>query len=141
MIGTWVTDNAAHVSANEPAEQYAIDWSWGLGRQSMTGRLYGLKGSKEIGTFWEFREFWHPGDGRLVIMQFGAGGTYGVGWHEVRADGTSEMLQTFHDPSGRTTLTGHRSELKGDTHTTHSFDVAADGSWTPRRTYVWKRVK
>jgi hypothetical protein len=49
------------------------------------------------------------------------------------------MLQTFFDPSGGASRTGHRSELTGDTHITRSFDVGADGAWTPRRTYTWRR--
>lgn len=141
LVGVWVADNGRYKSADEPADAYGIEWKLGLGGQSLTGRLYGIRDGKEGLTFWEFREFWHPGDGKVVTTQFGLGGAYGVGPHEFRADGTSEMLQTFYDPSGATTRTGHRSMLKGDEHTTTSFDVDAAGTWTERRTYVWLRKR
>ncbi|MGH9318352.1 MAG: hypothetical protein ACRD3V_00450 [Vicinamibacteria bacterium] len=139
LIGVWTADNSRFKGADEPTDVYAIEWKWGLGRQTLTGRLYGLREGEEVGTFWEFREFWHPGEGQVLTAQFGAGGIYGVGPNEHRADGTSEMLQTFYDPSGLTTRVDHRSELNGDVHITRSFDVGADGQWTPRREYIWKR--
>ena len=61
--------------------------------------------------------------------------------HDVKADGTSEMVQTFFDPgAGTTSIVGHRSKLEGDVHTTSSFNVDEKGVWTPRRTYVWRRI-
>jgi hypothetical protein len=139
MIGTWIADNAAYRSAQEPFDAFGIDWTWGIAKQSIVGRLYGLRSGKEIATFWEFREFWHPGEGQLLATQFGVDGTYGVGPHHRKPDGTMEMLQVFHGPTGPATRVGHRSELKGNEQFTHSFDVAADGTWKPRRTYVWRR--
>jgi hypothetical protein len=87
LIGTWIADNSAFKDANDTTDAYGIDWSWGLGRKSLIGRLYGIKDGKEIGTFWEFREFWDPGQGQVMATQFGGNGTYGVGPHEIRADG------------------------------------------------------
>jgi hypothetical protein len=139
MIGTWIADNAAYRSAEEPFDAFGIDWTWGIGKQSIVGRLYGLQSGRESGTFWEFREFWHPGEGQLLATQFSADGTYGVGPHHRKPDGTMEMLQVFHGQTGPATRVGHRSELKGNEQTTHSFDVAADGTWKPRRTYVWRK--
>lgn len=138
LIGTWITDNSEYRTDAEPFDAFGLDWSWGLGRQSLVGRLYGLRDGAEAGTFWEFREFWHPLDRQLVTMQFGAGGAYGVGPHEIRPDGTSEMVQTFFNPGmGTTERIGHRAELHGNEHVTASFAVAEDGTWAPRRTYTW----
>lgn len=140
LIGTWVADNSAFKNENDTIDAYGIEWSWGLGKQSLIGRLYGIRDGKEIATFWEFREFWHPGDGTVFATQFGVDGTYGVGPHTIRPDGTSEMVQTFYNPSAKTiSKVGHRSTLEGDVHTTASFDVDDTGRWTPRRTYVWHR--
>jgi hypothetical protein len=142
LIGTWIADNSAFKGANDTTDAYGIDWSWGLGRKSLIGRLYGIKDGKEIGTFWEFREFWDPGQGQVMATQFGGNGTYGVGPHEIRADGTSEMVQTFYDPTAHTVAkVGHRSKLEGDVHTTASLDVDDKGAWSPRRTYVWHRKR
>jgi hypothetical protein len=122
-------------------DAYGIEWEWGLGKKSLVGRLYGIKGGKDVGTFWEFREFWHPGEARLIATQHAGDGTYGTGPHEVKADGTSEMVQTFFDPgAGTKSIVGHRSKLEGDVHTTSSFNVDEKGVWTPRRTYVWRRI-
>ncbi|MEZ5293907.1 MAG: hypothetical protein R2745_22680 [Vicinamibacterales bacterium] len=140
LIGTWVADNAPFKGPNDPNDAFGIEWQWGLGRKSLKGRLYGVRDGKEIGTYWEFHEYWHPGEGRVIATQHGSDGTFGSGPHEIRNDGTSEMVQTFWNPRARTTTrVGHRSRLDGDTHTTTSFDVSASGTWTERRTYVWKR--
>jgi hypothetical protein len=139
MVGSWVTDNAAHRSAGEPFDAYGMEWKLAVGGHSLVGRLYGIRDGKDVGTSWEFREFWHPGEARLIASQFGADGTYGVGPHERRSDGSMEMLQTFYAPTGGAARVGHRSELKANELITRSFDVQADGTWKERRTYVWRR--
>jgi hypothetical protein len=141
LVGNWVADNSTFKNDVDTMDAYGIEWAWGLGKKSLVGRLYGLKGGKEVGTLWEFREFWHPGEGRLITTQHAGDGTYGVGPHDVKADGTSEMMQTFFDPgTGTKSIVGHRAKLEGDLHTTSSFNVDEKGVWTPRRTYVWRRT-
>jgi hypothetical protein len=141
LIGNWVADNSKFKNDVDTMDAYGIEWEWGLGKKSLVGRLYGIKGGKDVGTFWEFREFWHPGEARLIATQHAGDGTYGAGPHDVKADGTSEMVQTFFDPgAGTTSIVGHRSKLEGDVHTTSSFNVDEKGVWTPRRTYVWRRI-
>lgn len=59
--GTWHTDNAKWTSAAEPAKTYATSWSWGIGKMSIQGRLFGLDaGGAEFATYWEFRLYWDP---------------------------------------------------------------------------------
>jgi hypothetical protein len=139
MIGIWIADNAKYRSDAEPFEAYGIEWKWGAGRQSLAGRLYAIVDGRDAGTSWDFREFWHPGEGRLLASQFGTDGTFGIGPHERLADGTLEMVQTFYDPSGKMTRVGHRSRIQGDEMITQSFDVSPNGAWTDRRTYTWRR--
>ncbi|MGD9905793.1 MAG: hypothetical protein AB7U83_20155 [Vicinamibacterales bacterium] len=142
LVGTWVADNTAFKTGTDDDDAYGLEWSWGLGRRTLVGRLYGLRQGRESATYWEFREFWHPGEGHLVTTQFGGNGTYGVGPHERRADGTLEMLQTFYDPqAGTTRRIGHRARLEGDVHTTTSYSIGDDGAWTEQRTFVWKRQR
>jgi hypothetical protein len=142
LIGTWIADNQAYKSATDSMDAYGIEWSWGLGKKSLVGRLYGIREGKEVGTFWEFREFWHPGEGRLIATQYASDGTYGAGPHELKDDGETEMLQTFFDPTtGAVFRVGHRSKLEGDVHATRSFDVDADGEWKDRRAYLWRRKR
>jgi len=139
MIGTWIADNRPHRSEDEPFDAYGIEWKWGVGKKSIVGRLFAMRDGKEVGTVWDFREFWHPGDGQLIASQFGSDGTYGVGPHARKADGTMEMLQTFYAPDGGVRRIGHRSELKPGEMVSRSFDVQSDGTWKARRVYSFRR--
>jgi hypothetical protein len=69
MVGTWVTDNTPHRSPDEPFDAYGMEWTLGIGGKTLVGRLYGMRDKKDVHTSWEFREFWHPGDGELVASQ------------------------------------------------------------------------
>lgn len=139
MIGRWVADNATYQSEEEPYEAYGIEWSWGLGEKSVTGRLFGLQDGQETGAFWEFRVFWHPGEQHLKLYQFGGNGTVGVGAIDVIDEHKTEALQTFYNPDGTQTQIGHREERTEGVNHSHSFNVNEDGVWTPRRSYVWHR--
>ena len=139
-FGTWVADNGAFKNETDTMDAYGIEWTWGLGEKSLVGRLYGIRDGQEVGTFWQFREFWHPGKAEVLTTQFGSDGSYGEGPSTQTQDGTIEMLQTFYDPTtGGVFRVGHRSTLEGDLHTTRSFDVSDGGVWTERRTYLWRR--
>jgi hypothetical protein len=138
--GRWVTDNAAYRSDQEPSDAYGQEWTWGLGQQSITGRLFGLRDGEEVGTFWEFRLFWHPGERRAVLQQFGADGTLLLGTVEPTGEHTHRSEQERFAPDGSRGAVGHESVNAEDgTHVTRSFDIAADGTWTPRRSYTWHR--
>ncbi len=139
MVGTWIAENTVYRGPAEPFAAYGIEWKLGLGGKSLVGRLYAIREGKEADTIWEFREFWHHGDGALLATQLGSDGTYGVGPHVRKADGTMEMLQTFYAPSGAVTRVGHRSSFDGGDHVTRTFDVGADGTWKAQRTYRWRR--
>ncbi|HXV62851.1 MAG TPA: hypothetical protein VEK15_19285 [Vicinamibacteria bacterium] len=142
LIGVWIADNSAYKTEEASMDSFGLEWTWGIGNQSLVGRLYGIKDGEEVATFWEFREFWHPGEQRLLTTQFGRDGTYGAGPHHQNADGSTEMLQTFYDAAtGRATRVGHRAVLKADEHTTQSFDVDESGTWKERRTYIWRRQR
>ncbi len=137
--GRWITDNSAYMSENEPADAYGLEWKPGLGRKTVTGRLFGLKDGKEIGTFWEFRIVWHPGEGRAYVHQFGSDGTYGVGTVEHVAEGKVRITQDFFNPDGTRFEVGHDStQGPGEWIHDQSYDIAEDGTWMERRTYDWK---
>lgn len=138
--GRWIADNSAFKSESEPYQSYAIEWKAGFDGQTMTGRLFGLKGDVETPTFWEYRQYWHPGRSEAVLDQFGWGGVVGAG--AMTRDGAVTVTdQTFYQPDGTSRREGHRASFRdGDTHVTESFDII-DGAWSPRRVYVWKRQK
>lgn len=143
--GRWIADNSAYQSDQEPYDAYGLSWEWGLGHKSLVGRLFGIQDGKEVGTFWEFRTIWHPGEHRALVYQYGADGTVGIGtMQELEAEagrpaGTTAD-QTFYQPDGSTFRAGHRNrDLDDRTTDSHSFDIQPDGTWQPRRSYIWKR--
>lgn len=136
--GRWVTSNEAYQSEDEPFQSYVLEWKKGYAN-SMTGRLFGIKDGRETADFWRFRQYWHPGKGRAIVQQFGAGGAMGIGplWPE---DGGNKMLQKFYGPDGSVSETGHAAHNPdASTHITESFTIV-DGEWQPSRLYTWKRA-
>ncbi len=136
-IGTWITDNMAYKNEQEPFDQYGMDWQWGIGKQSISGTLYGLINGKKQGTFWEFRQYWDFGKNQGIVVQYGGDGTIGIGPMTMNKDNQSELIQEFVGPNGNNKVHGHRSTLKDGKLTTTSFDVSEDGTWKKRRSYVW----
>lgn len=140
--GRWIADNSPFKSENEPFDEYGTEWKWGVGKQSIMGRLFALRDKKEVATFWEFRVFWHPEKRKAFIQQFGAGGAFGVGEMRVIESGDSSLNvteQDFYIPGGTDYLEMHHLiERKGE-HETKSFQLEK-GSWKLQRTYIWKKV-
>ena len=137
--GRWIADNSAYRSDEEPYDAYVTEWRASFDGTTMTGRLYGLRDGEPSVDFWEFRQYWHPGRNEAVLEQFGWGGTVGIG--TARRDGDETRTdQTFHTADGGTNRVGHVGRFPDDvTHVTDSFDVDAEGTWVPRRSYTWKR--
>jgi len=135
--GTWIADNSAFKSDNNPYDAFGIHWEYGLGKKSLKGRLYGIIDEKDIGTFWEFRIFYHPQEKQVIAMQFGSDGTYGVGPQKSIGGDTTEMWQEFFNPDGTSSKVGHRAKSEGNNHITDAFNIDKDGVWTKRRSYTW----
>lgn len=137
--GRWEADNGEYQGDEEPYDTYVTEWIPAFGGTVMRGRLFGKVDGKESVDFWEFRLYWHPGEQRAVMEQFGWGGTVGIGtsWHEndeVRSD------QVFYGADGSANRTGHVSHFPDSrTHVTASFGIDGD-EWTPQREYTWHRV-
>jgi hypothetical protein len=137
-VGFWLTDNSAYQNEDEPFDHYALEWKWGAGRKSLVGRLYALTAGEESGTFWDFRQFWHPGERAVIVQQYGWDGTFGTGpvtWIE---PGVSELIQIFYTPDGASNKNRHVTRETATEHDGGSFDWV-DGQWQARRSYVWKK--
>lgn len=138
--GRWIASNHRYMSDDEPFEEYGIAWRWGIGRQSLIGRLFGVRQGREAGDFWEFRLVWHPRDCEAVLYQFGFNGTIGIG-PMVPDDSLGTVLeQTFYAVDGSETRVRHESRIQGNREYGNSFDWV-DGEWQPRRSYVWERQR
>lgn len=138
--GRWLTDNSPYRSEQEPWDAYGLEWTWGVGKQSIKGRLYGLSGGQEKATFWEYRLVWHPGDAVALLYQFGVGGTFGFGPMKSPAPGIEELEQTFWEVDGRVWRLRHTARLVGEALEMSSLHEV-DGGWEKRRTYTWRRVE
>lgn len=137
--GTWIADNTAFKSAQEPYDAYGQQWQYGLGDSYLRGRLFCIQDEKDIGTVWDFIEYWDPEARELKVLQIGRDGTTGQGTIELNEEQQTKSLQTFTGPGGHSFVSGHIVELHGDEQKTESYHVENE-KWVKNRQYIWKRV-
>lgn len=136
--GIWIADNAAYKSEQEPFDAYGLKWELGLGGKHLKGRLYCIKAGNDIGTVWQFTEYWNPEKGKVEIMQIGSDGTLGQGEIWLEKSGKQKEQQIFTSPGGSTFEVGHLAWMENDEQHTQSYNII-DGEWQKRRYYIWKR--
>ena len=135
--GRWVADND---DASQPYQRWGMEWTAAPDGASMTGRLYGFADGVQSEDFFQFRQFWHPGENRAVVMQWGGGGWFGTG--ELRQIGDWSLLeQVFVVPGGQTFGVGHVARREGDDRVTEQYDVVAgQGVWRLNSSNTWRRA-
>jgi hypothetical protein len=137
--GVWIAPNPANESDPSQPDAFGMEWRAAHGGHVLIGRLYGIENGAETAEFWTFREFWHPGERRAVLEQWGGPGVYGVG--ETRMENSRGTVeQTFWLPDGRDWKEGHRTVEDGDVYVTEQFDIDAAGNWTPGGSNTWRRA-
>ncbi len=137
-IGIWIGDNSKYKSDQEPFEAYAIEWSWGINKKSLVGKLYGIQDGVNSNPFWEFRKYWDAEKKAPIVMQFGADGTVGIGASTKINENESELLQIFTSPNGSQNKIGHKTKIIDSlSHTGSSYLVNEQGEWTENRSYLW----
>lgn len=136
-IGVWITDNAAYKNEKEPITSFAMEWTWGIGKQSIHGTLYGYINNKKVGPFWEFKQYWDTKKGMGIVMQQGPDGTLGIGQIINEGKGKTKMIQIFTNPEGKSRTLGHKSIMTSSALVTESFDIDAAQKWSKRRKYSW----
>lgn len=141
QVGTWVASNTDYMSEAETDDAYGQEWTWGVGRHSLVGRLYGLRGGEETGHYWDFRMYWDPQERALKLVQYGSSGVFGIGSFTRVTEVESEVVQWFTRPDGSGWRGGHRTEHASDRHVGSSYTISDDGAWTLNRTYTWERVR
>jgi len=140
--GTWIAPNPANDKDPSQPDAFGMEWRASNDGHLLSGRLYAIEGGQAQPDFWTYREFWHPGERKAVLEQWGGPGVYGVG--ETTAPERPDhgyVEQTFWLPDGRSWREGHRNREEGDTYVTDSFDIEADGSWKPNGSFTWTRVR
>ncbi len=137
--GVWIAPNPGNEANPEQPDAFGMHWRADNGGHVLIGRLYGIENGEETQEYWTFREFWHPGERRVILEQWGGAGVYGVG--ETKMEGNRGTVeQTFWLPDGRDWKEGHRTIEDGDAYVTDQFDIDAEGNWTPNGSYTWRRA-
>ncbi|MEQ8424031.1 MAG: hypothetical protein RIA63_04925, partial [Cyclobacteriaceae bacterium] len=96
-----------------------------------------IRDGANVGTVWQFIDFWDPEIKQVRLIQIGSDGTVGQG--NVRQDdnGGTKSIQKFVSPDGTSYLTGHQGKhINGEAHMS-SFSIEND-TWKPQRSYIWK---
>ncbi len=138
-IGIWITDNKNYKNEKEPMTAFGMEWTWGIGKKSIQGTLYGFIGDKKVGPFWEFKQYWDAKQQKGIVMQQGPDGTLGIGTIMDNGEGKTKMIQVFTNLEGSSQELGHTSVMTKKSLITHSFDIDAKGNWTKRRSYTWTK--
>jgi hypothetical protein len=139
--GRWETGNADYMSDAETYDTYVIVFTSRFGGTGMTGELFDLEDGEASPVFWDFSGYWDPEAGQAMLVQHGWGGAMGAGPVEPGEAGIYVAEQDFHAPGQAPRHERHRFRvIDPDTHETVSTHVTADGSETPGRIYVWRRV-
>ncbi len=135
--GTWVADNSAFVSEQEPYVAYINEWFLGLDSTSLSGQLHGQTASGEKVLFWEFKQYWDNETQKAIVQQFGRNNVIGKGSMSPSEDKKMEAIQTFSLIDGRHWIEKHETYFRGDTLITISFGQQMDKTWKKKRTYSW----
>lgn len=139
LQGVWITDNLEYFSEEEPFVKYIVEWQYGIGNQSLTGKLFGQDRNGRKTVFWEYRQYWDNETGEAVLLQFGTNNIIGEGSLHYKAEGKYESIQVFTLSDGRNWIEKHESSLSGDSMVTVSYEKSSEEDWKKKRTYLWLR--
>lgn len=135
-VGVWNADNSEFKSVEEPYDSYEIEWTWGIGRNSIVGRMYAYTDGEKSEDFWEFRQYWDGESQKAVVVQYGTSGVVGFGHMSLKSRGYIELVQTFSLTNGSTWKEKHLSKNENGKLTTQTF-VFKNKQWEKRRFYEW----
>jgi hypothetical protein len=137
--GVWTASNPAGLNDPNAPDAFGMEWRQANDHHVLIGRLYGIEGGRAGTEYWTFREFYHPGERRVVIEQWGGPGIFGRGETSSQGENQGHVEVTFWLPDGRSWREGHRNIELGDTYVTDSFDIDDNDAWTANGHYVWQR--
>jgi len=140
-VGFWEADNSQYKSDKEPQEKYILQWQWGVGNTSITGHLYGMINGKTTTDYWQFRQYWDNVNNKPMLVQYGGGGSIGLGELIMLKDGSIENIQEFSVPTGQKWYTKHIVSNDGKVSDTTSYDKNKQGKWIKNRHYIWHKIK
>ncbi len=138
--GIWIADNSVYKSEQEPYEAYGLEWTYKLAQKYVFGRLYCIQDGKDIGTIWEFMEYWDVAEGKLKAIQIGSDGSVGQGEIWQTENGEIKSQITITNPDGGSRGSGHIMAIKGSSQISQAYRIVGD-QWEKARKYVWEWKK
>ncbi|MCB9917077.1 MAG: hypothetical protein H6832_01580 [Planctomycetes bacterium] len=139
--GAWITPNPQAPEAPGGPDAYGMTWTRASHGRLLTGRLYGLKEGREVAEYWTFNEYYHAGEGRVIVQQWSSWGAYGEGETTSPAPNRCQLDQTFWLADGSSRREGHRTMENGDEYETQIYDIDAEGKWSLRDSNTWRRAQ
>jgi len=139
-VGTWIGDNSKYKNDQEPFDNYIIEWTWGIGKKSIKGKLYGMIDTVATDPFWELLKYWDFNEKSAIVMQFGPDGTIGIGPMNSVRENEYKLIQTFTSSAGTKYTIGHKTvNIDQNTHEGSSYYINANEEWILDRSYIWRR--
>ncbi len=137
QIGIRKASNAKYQSENEPFSDYVIEWTWGIGKTQVNGRMWGIKDDKPSFDFWEFKLFWDADKKQARLMQWGHGGVMADGFIRPMGEKTLESIQILSSPQMEPKTERHVNQYTPEGLVTTSFEKDEQGQWQEKRSYLW----
>lgn len=141
--GIWVAENTRKSEA-APYDAYVMENEIQPGGMVMIGKLYAVKDNKPVRTLWNFVAYWHPGEKKVITIQYGNNpdlGNIAIG-ERIESDNwkREKSIVESYRTDGTSFVVGHDSELTKDAIIGKSFNVI-EGEWKPRGEFTWKLEK
>lgn len=137
LEGTWITDNSEFVSDTETDDHYAVEWSMGVGNQSMTGILYGLRDNRMTHEYWQFFQFWDPARQAVRVIQVAVFGAVGDGYMMPSDSSTFLVEQIFVNPDQSQYQQDHITRIFETHDVIESYSYNEHGEKILSRNYNW----
>ena len=149
QVGVRKASNAKYQSENEPFSDYVIEWTWGIGKDKVNGRMYGIKDDQPTYDFWEFKMYWDADRKQARLIQWGNGGMLADGFIRQAGEdhvsgqeaGQTESIQTLSSPHMASRLERHLNTPTAEGLITTSYSKDEQGEWQAQRSYLWVKQK
>ena len=137
-IGVWMADNKAYFSDEEPFDKYILEWTWGINKSYLNGKLYGEQNGQKSDVFWEYKYYWDPMNQEVSLYQIGVNGIIGKGTVKTISPGVTESTQSFVGPGMPGWRVKHNEQIIQDTMYSTSYNLTKEVA-VPDRNYIWVR--
>ena len=139
--GSWRAVNPRHQSGHGGWAAWGSYFEWGLGRNIVRVRISGFAENGQETTFWEGVAGWHPGEGKIMIHNFGADGEVAHGEFRVIDAKRSDVWFEVVNKDGSSFELLDELTFVDDDHYNSVTKVLRDGEWVKVSEAAWERQK